>query len=145
MQHQAGDDGIELAAFLDPAHRDRFHQPGFHGLLFADAIALAHDPELGEALRQVHRHFADTLAELLRRGRSAGDVRDDIDPHTAARWLVSLLSGAFLPRGRRPRPGRRRGGSVEDGAAVAAAGNYVMYLAGPVAVCSRYSRGPRRK
>ncbi|MEV8547806.1 TetR/AcrR family transcriptional regulator [Streptomyces sp. NPDC051572] len=97
LLHQAADAGRPvpevLAAFLDPSHMDRFHQPGSHGFLFADATALAHDPELGEALRQVHQLFADTLAELLRRGQSAGDVRDDVDPHTAAWWLVSLLAG----------------------------------------------------
>ncbi|UXY17601.1 TetR/AcrR family transcriptional regulator [Streptomyces cynarae] len=82
-----------LATFLDPAHMDRFHQPGSHGFLFADAAALAHDPALGEALRQVHRHFADTLADLLRRGQSVGTIRDDVEPHTAAWWLVSLLAG----------------------------------------------------
>ncbi len=97
LLHQAADSGRPvpevLAAFLDPAHMDRFHQPGSHGFLFADATALAHDQELGEALRQVHQHFADTLAELLSRGQSAGNVRDDVDPHTAAWWLISLLAG----------------------------------------------------
>ncbi len=82
-----------LAAFLDPAHMDRFHQPGSHGFLFADATAMAHDPELGDALRQVHQHFAHTLADLLRRGQSAGGIRHDIDPLTAAWWLISLLAG----------------------------------------------------
>ncbi|MFF7971160.1 TetR family transcriptional regulator [Streptomyces sp. NPDC007905] len=97
LLHQGADTGRPvpevLASFLDPAHMDRFHQPGAHGFLFADATALAHDPDLGEALRQVHQHFADTLADLLRRGQSAGDVREDVDPHTAAWWLVSLLAG----------------------------------------------------
>lgn len=97
LLHRAADAGRPvpevLAAFLDPAHMDRFHQPGGHGFLFADATALSHDPDLGAALRQVHQHFADTLAELIRRGQTTGDVRDDIDPHTAAWWLVSLLAG----------------------------------------------------
>lgn len=97
LLHRAADTGRPvpevLAAFLDPAHMDRFHQPGSHGFLFADATTLAHDPELGDALRQVHQHFAQTLTELLRRGQSAGDIRDDIDPHTAAWWLISLLQG----------------------------------------------------
>ncbi|MEV5878284.1 hypothetical protein AB0L75_29485 [Streptomyces sp. NPDC052101] len=44
---------------------DRFHRPGSHGLLFADATDPAHDPDLGTALRQVHQHLADTLADLL--------------------------------------------------------------------------------
>ena len=91
-----------LAAFLDPAHMDRFHQPGSHGFLFADATALAHDPELGEALRQVHQYFAGARADLLRSGQSAGDVREDVDPHTAAWWLGLLRAGrssraAFVP------------------------------------------------
>ncbi|MFD9094935.1 hypothetical protein [Streptomyces collinus] len=30
---------------------------------------------------------------LLERGRSAGDIRQDVDPRTAAWWLVSLLAG----------------------------------------------------
>ncbi|TQK86420.1 TetR family transcriptional regulator [Streptomyces puniciscabiei] len=97
LLHQTADAGRPvpevLAVFLDPAPMDRFHRPGSHGFLFADATALAHDADLGEALRQVHQHLADTLAELLRRGQAAGDVRDDIEPHTAAWWLVSLLAG----------------------------------------------------
>jgi len=82
-----------LAAFLDPAHMDRFHQRGAHGFLFADAAALAHDPGLAEAARHVHQHFAEALAELLRRGQAAGDIRADVPPDTAAWWLISLLSG----------------------------------------------------
>ncbi|MFJ9542827.1 TetR/AcrR family transcriptional regulator [Streptomyces sp. NPDC101225] len=97
LLHHAADAGRPvpevLAAFLDPAHMDRFHQPGSHGFLFADATALAHDPDLGDALRHVHRHFAGTLAELLHRGQSAGEVRADVEPDTAAWWLVSLLAG----------------------------------------------------
>ncbi len=97
LLHQAADTGRPvpevLASFLDPAHMDRFHRPGAHGFLFADATALAHDPDLGEALRQVHQHLADMLAGLLERGRSAGDIRQDVDPRTAAWWLVSLLAG----------------------------------------------------
>lgn len=97
LLHQAADRGSPvpevLAAFLDPAHMDQFHQPGAHGFLFADATALAHDPELGEVLRQLHQHLADMIAELIRRGQSAGDVRDDVDPNTAAWWLVSFLAG----------------------------------------------------
>ncbi|MFE9494350.1 TetR/AcrR family transcriptional regulator [Streptomyces collinus] len=97
LLHQAADTGRPvpevLTAFLDPAHMDRFHRPGAHGFLFADATALAHDPDLGAALRQVHQHLADMLAGLLERGRSAGDIRRDVDPRTAAWWLVSLLAG----------------------------------------------------
>ncbi|MGW2749088.1 TetR/AcrR family transcriptional regulator [Streptomyces sp. NPDC001450] len=97
LLHRATDAGRPvpevLATFLDPSHMDRFHQPGSHGFLFADATALAHDPDLGDALRRVHQHLADALAELLRRGQEAGDVRADLDPHTAAWWLVSLLAG----------------------------------------------------
>jgi len=82
-----------LAAFLDPAHMDRFHARGSHGFLFADSAALAHEPALGEAARLVHQHFAQALAELLHRGQIARDIRDDIAPHTAAWWLISLLAG----------------------------------------------------
>ncbi|MFJ8196810.1 TetR/AcrR family transcriptional regulator [Streptomyces sp. NPDC096152] len=82
-----------LAAFLDPAHMDDFHRPGAHGFLFADAAALAHDPALHEAARDIHQHFAAALGELLRRGQRAGDIRDDIEPEAAAWWLISLLAG----------------------------------------------------
>ncbi|MEU0596970.1 TetR/AcrR family transcriptional regulator [Streptomyces sp. NPDC006393] len=96
LLHQAADAGRPvpgvLAAFLDPAHMDRFHQPGSHGFLFADAAGLAHDAELGTALREVHQQLVEALAQLLRRGQAAGDVRDDVDPRTAAWWLVSLLA-----------------------------------------------------
>ncbi|MEU1198259.1 TetR/AcrR family transcriptional regulator [Streptomyces sp. NPDC005813] len=81
-----------LAAFLDPDHMDRFHRPGAHGHLFADAAALADDPALGTAVRQVHLHFAQALADLLRRGQNAGDIRADVGADTAAWWLVSLLA-----------------------------------------------------
>ncbi|WP_189312925.1 TetR/AcrR family transcriptional regulator [Streptomyces brasiliensis] len=82
-----------LTAFLDPAHMDRFHQRGAHGFLFADAASLAHDPNLGPVARHVHQHFAGALADLVRQGQSAGDIRRDISPDTAAWWLVSLLAG----------------------------------------------------
>jgi AcrR family transcriptional regulator len=82
-----------LATFLDPTHMDRFHQRGSHGFLFADAAALAHDPVLRDAARIVHQHFAQALADLLHRGQAVGDIRDDIAPHTAAWWLISLLAG----------------------------------------------------
>ena len=40
LLHQAADAGRPvpevLAAFLDPSHMDRFHQPGSHGFLFAE-------------------------------------------------------------------------------------------------------------
>ncbi|MEY2245519.1 TetR/AcrR family transcriptional regulator [Streptomyces sp. BF23-18] len=85
-----------LAAFLDPAHMDRFHQRGAHGFLFADAAALAHDPALGEAARNIHRNFAEALAGLLRRGQSEGDIREDVSADTAAWWLISLLAGRPL-------------------------------------------------
>lgn len=82
-----------LAVFLDPAHMERFHQPGAHGFLFADAAALAGDPALNEAARRVHRHFAGALADLLHRGQADGDVRADVSPEAGAWWLVSLLAG----------------------------------------------------
>jgi len=95
--------------------------------------------ELGEALRQVHQHFADTLAELLRRDQSAGDIRGDVDPHTTAWWLVSPGSGSFRAA---VVPGRD---AVEAELTGMAAGSYLTCHAGRVAAWSRYSRGPRRK
>jgi len=82
-----------LAAFLDPARIDRFRARDAHDFLFADSAALTHEPALGEAARLVHQHFAQALAVLLHRGQTAGDIRNDIAPHTAAWWLISLLAG----------------------------------------------------
>jgi AcrR family transcriptional regulator len=62
------------------------------GVLFADAAALAGEPELagpaGDAVRAVAAHLAD----LVRHAQAGGGVRPDVDPEAAAWLLLSVLA-----------------------------------------------------
>jgi AcrR family transcriptional regulator len=67
-----------------------------YGVLFADAAALADDPELGEPARAALRAVAGHLADLIRHAQSAGSVSPDADPEAAAWLLLSVLSARRL-------------------------------------------------
>jgi AcrR family transcriptional regulator len=81
-----------LTHALDPSHGTRFHSPGSHGVLFADAATLTAEPELSEPTRRAVRTVAEHLGDLVRRGQADGDVRADLDPEAAAWLLLSVLS-----------------------------------------------------
>jgi AcrR family transcriptional regulator len=84
--------GAWLAELLAPEHLHRLHAPGTHGVLFADTMAHTTQPQVKEAIRRAHRTVARTLADLLARGQADGSVRPDLDPRTAAWWLLSFLA-----------------------------------------------------
>ena len=81
---------VLLERFLSHDHISELHAPGSAGFLFADAMTVG-EPEVAAAARDAVGTVADALAELLRRGQDAGDVRSDLDPVAAAWWLLSLL------------------------------------------------------
>ncbi len=76
--------------------RDSGHQGAAYGVLFADAVALAAEPELSGAARQAVRAVAAHLAGLIRHAQADGSVRSDTDPEAAAWLLLSVLSAARL-------------------------------------------------
>ena len=78
-----------------------------YGVLFADAAALAGEPELAVAARDAFRAVAAHLADLVRRAQAEGGVRPDADPEAAAWLLLSVLSArglrtAAMPAGLEP-------------------------------------------
>jgi len=81
-----------LAHVLSPSHGGRPHAPGFHGVLFADAAALIADPSPTEPARRAIRALADHLADIVRHGQVAAEIRADLDPEAAAWLLLSVLS-----------------------------------------------------
>lgn len=110
-----------LAHALDPSHGPRFHSPGSHGVLFADAATLTAEPELREPTRRAVRTVADHLGDLVRRGQADGDVRADLDPEAAAWLLLSVLSARPLRTAVMPNPDQLEGrvAAVALGALVA--------------------------
>jgi AcrR family transcriptional regulator len=62
------------------------------GVLFADAAALAAEPELAGPARDAVRAVAAHLADLVRHAQAGGDVRPDADPEAAAWLLLSVLA-----------------------------------------------------
>jgi AcrR family transcriptional regulator len=98
-----------LAHALDPSHGSRFHRPGSHGVLFADAATLTAEPELSEPTRRAVRTVAEHLGDLVRRGQADGDVRADLDPEAAAWLLLSVLSARPLRTAVMPDPDQLEG------------------------------------
>jgi AcrR family transcriptional regulator len=86
-----GSVGAWLAEFLAPEHLSRAHARDTHAVLFADAMSVATEPEVREAVRRAHRTLARTIADVLARGQAEGSVRRDLDPKAAAWWLLSFL------------------------------------------------------
>ena len=101
-----------LAQLLDPVHIQRMHAPGAHGALFADAATLTAEPDLSEHARRAIRAIADHLADLIRGGQEAGDVRPDVDPAAAAWLVLSLMSSQPFRTAAMPDTG-----NLEDGVA----------------------------
>jgi AcrR family transcriptional regulator len=62
------------------------------GVLFADAAALAAEPELAGPARDAVRAVAAHLADLVRHAQAGGGVRPDADPEAAAWLLLSVLA-----------------------------------------------------
>jgi AcrR family transcriptional regulator len=85
-------------------HECTEHPPTAYGVLFADAAALAAEPELTDAARNAIRTVATHLADLVERGQADGGIRPDADPQAAAWLLLSVISArrmraAIMPAG----------------------------------------------
>jgi AcrR family transcriptional regulator len=77
-------------------HDGTGHPGAEYGVLFADAIALAAEPELSGSARTAMRAIAAHLADLIRRAQADGGIRPDADPEAAAWLLLSVLSARRL-------------------------------------------------
>src|SRR5258708_3706278 len=95
-----------LAHVLSPPPDSRPHGPGSHRVLFADAAALAAEPDLTEPASRAARTLADHLADLIRRGQADGGIRADADPDAAAWLLLSVLSARPFRTAAMPDPDR---------------------------------------
>lgn len=83
------------------------HAGAAYGVLFADAAALAAEPELADPAQNALRSVAAYLADLIRRAQTDGGVRADTDPEAASWLLLSVLSArrmraAAMPAGLEP-------------------------------------------
>ena len=85
-------------AATDPGtrHGGAEHAGAAYGVLFADATALAAEPDLTERARNAFRAIAAHLADLIQRAQADGGVRPDSDPEAAAWLLLSVLSARRL-------------------------------------------------
>lgn len=87
-----------LTAALEPVHLERIHDAGSIGAIFADAASITGEPDIEAAARRSTRRIAVALAGILERGRDAGELRPDLDPETAAWWLLSLVAAQRFRR-----------------------------------------------
>ena len=65
--------------------------PGGSAPLFADAIRHANSPELADARDRTLRALAAHLADIVIQGHNDGSLRPDVDPQTAAWFILSIL------------------------------------------------------
>jgi AcrR family transcriptional regulator len=85
-----------LEELLSPEHLEAMHSGEGHGVLFADAMTLTTDPELGAAARRAVGVLADALARLIADGQSAGDFRREPDPVAAAWAVLSIMASYYF-------------------------------------------------
>jgi AcrR family transcriptional regulator len=86
----------EIAAGSHPHYEGAEHAGAAYGVLFADAAALAGEPELTEPARSALGAVAAHLADLIQHAQAHGGVRPDADPRAAAWLLLSVLSARRL-------------------------------------------------
>jgi AcrR family transcriptional regulator len=77
-------------------HRGTEHARAAYGVLFADATAMACEPELTEVARNTLRTVAAHLADLIRRAQVDGGARRDLDAEAAAWFVLSVVSARRL-------------------------------------------------
>ncbi len=95
-----------LARLLAPAHLEQVHARGSLGALFAEAATVTGEEEIDTAARETTQRMAAALARLLDHGRTAGELRADLDPEAAAWWLLSLVASQNFRRTTAPDPAR---------------------------------------
>lgn len=81
-----------LEEILSPTRIEAMHGGAGYGVLFADAMGLTADPEIGAAARQAVGAAAEALAALVDEGRRAGELRSDLDPQAASWSILSLMA-----------------------------------------------------
>jgi AcrR family transcriptional regulator len=99
----------------DPGTRlgDTDHLGAAYGVLFADALALAAEPELTAPARTALRAIAAHLADLIRRAQADGGIRPDADPEAAAWLMLSVLAARRLRADTMPDAGRLEAGVTD--------------------------------
>lgn len=85
-----------LEHLLAPEHLEAMHSGEGHGVLFADAMALTADPEIGAAARGAVGVAADALSGLIARGQSTGELRQGLDPQAAAWSVLSMMASYYF-------------------------------------------------
>lgn len=93
-----------LAALLDVVERltAPASDPVAPGLMVELMRQAGEDPELLAVVGAVDEVVQAGLSDLLRRGQSAGQVDDGLDPAEAAAWIRALSDGVYLDIGQRP-------------------------------------------
>lgn len=81
-----------LAEILSPEHLDAMHTGAEHGVLFADAMSLIGDAEIGEAARRAVGALAGALTALIAEGKRTGEFRGGLDAEAAAWSALSLMA-----------------------------------------------------
>lgn len=81
-----------LRTMLDPGLLNHIHSAGAVGAIFADAATITGEPEIETAARNATQRFATSITDLLERGRTDGELREDLDTEAATWWLLSLAA-----------------------------------------------------
>jgi AcrR family transcriptional regulator len=87
-----------LRRLLAPEHLDRLHTAPMFGVFFADAHQLQHEANIGGAMHRCVTRVAEVIAGTLRRGQTAGAIRDDTPADTLAWLVVSLIQARQFRR-----------------------------------------------
>lgn len=85
-----------LEELVSPAHLEAMHTGDGHGVLFADAMGMVAEPEIGDAARHAVGGMAESLARLIAEGQEAGELRADLDPEAASWSVLSLMASYYF-------------------------------------------------
>ena len=96
--------GAWLRDFLAPEHLTAIHDQGSVGGLLADALGVPSEPAVAEAARNATQTLAQTLVDLFAQGQQDGSIRGDLDPGTAAWWLLPLFASQHFRFAAAPDP-----------------------------------------
>ena len=88
----------ELHAHLVAAAAQMLREPELFITLNEFFARARRDASIRELMSGVERAWRGYLLALLRRGREAGEFRDDLDVDAAAEIIVAFLRGCPLPR-----------------------------------------------
>jgi AcrR family transcriptional regulator len=116
LERQAAEKSVSgvLEALLDPGHLEQLHAVGSVGALFADAASVPNEPTVEAAARGGTQRFASVLTGLLERGQSTGELRGELDPESAAWWLLSLAAAQKFRLAAAPAPAKIEAGLAKS-------------------------------